>query len=87
MKSIQYKKGEKFVCIDNTSKYTGAELGYCSLRLLKIGNIYTFNNINSYGEIALFEIPGFSFRKQRFIKYSELRKFKLKELNNINKEL
>ena len=54
MKSIQYIQGEKFVCIDNTSKYTGVELGDSSLRILKNGNIYTFNKINSYGEITFF---------------------------------
>ena len=84
MKSIRYKKGEKFVCIDNTSRYTGVELGYTSLTLLKIGGIYTFHDINSYGEMNFLELLGYSFRKQRFVKYSELRKVKLEKLNTIN---
>lgn len=87
MKSVQYKSGEKFVCIDNTSIYTEVKLGFSSLSLLKIGDIYTFNGMTSYGEINFLEIPEYRFRKQRFVKYSELRKHKLIELNKINTEL
>jgi len=82
MKSIRYKEGEKMICVDNLTLYSGIELG--CLSLLIPGKIYTFNKINSYGEMMFFELPGYSFRKQRFVKYSELRKYKLKNLNNIN---
>ena len=82
MKYKDYKYGTKMICIDNYSRYSSIELGG-SISLLKIGETYTFNSINSYGEINFKEFPNALFRKQRFIEYSKFRKYKLEKLNNI----
>lgn len=75
MKSEKLKTGDKFMCIDNSWPTDGQ---------LELKEIYTFNKIESCGELILFELPDYSFKKQRFISFSELRKLKIQKLNEIS---
>jgi hypothetical protein len=69
------KPGDKIICIDNNFK-----------NFLKLNKEYTvlYNDPDSdFYYIIIKEIPHLFFKSSRFILKSELRKDKLKKLNNV----
>jgi len=88
MKSKNYNFGnynydKKIVCIDNSTLYS-PDVKLSIIKLLKIGKIYTIRYYDTYNkEVVLDEIPEYTFNINRFVNLSELRKYKLEELNEI----
>ncbi len=82
MKTSDLKVGEKLVCIDNFTSYTSDTKLYI-LKKLELGKIYTHEGFVTEGWIAVSEIPEYVFENKRFVRKSELRKYKLEKLNEI----
>jgi len=83
MKSKNYKIGEKIVCIDNFTLYS-PDTKLSNIKLLEIGKVYTVSSgYYTNEELGLNEISHHLFNNNRFIKISELRKYKLEKLNEI----
>jgi len=83
METEDLKFGEKLVCIDNFTLYEPNTKLYI-LELLELGKTYTYEDFVGKGFVVVSEIYKYVFDSKRFIKKSELRKYKLKKINEIN---